>query len=311
MTADARWTALFDRIALFLTLLGFLLREWTPGSTAGPGLNLFIHLMFWIALTLWFAGRATGGGGDYRFTGFEFAFLAFAVVALGSVLRASTMMVALDAALTWLSLALFFVLCIQLLGRAFLLSILLATVFTVSVYAAIQFFVLFPLIPPSAGAESIEMARRIRTNEAFATFIGPNQLAGYLALLLPIVAGSLIDTREYWRRGAAIILGLVSLFLTGSLGGGVALLCGAATVAGLALTRSRGRALAVGVGAGAVAVAVALLLWSPLLPTMARHSHSMHVRSVYWRATGPIIASAPLLGVGLDNWQEHYFAAKS
>jgi hypothetical protein len=44
---------------------------------------------------------------------------------------------------------------------------------------------------------------------------------------------------------------------------------------------------------------------------MARHSHSMHVRAVYWRATGPIIASAPLLGVGLDNWQEHYFAVKS
>lgn len=311
MTSDARWTALFDRIALFLTLLGFLLREWIPGSTAGAGLNLFIHLMFWIALTLWFAGRATGGGGDYRFTGFEFAFLAFVVVALGSVLRASYKLAALDAALTWLSLALFFVLCIQLLGRAFLLSILLATVFTVSVYAAIQYFVLFPLIPASAGAESIEMARRLRTNEVFATFIGPNQLAGYLALLLPILAGSMIDTREYWRRGAALFLGLVALYLTGSLGGGVALLCGAATVAGLALTRSRGRAVAVGIGAGAVGIAIALLLWSPLLPATARHSHSMHVRSVYWRATGPIIASAPLLGVGLDNWQEHYFATKS
>jgi len=91
----------------------------------------------------------------------------------------------------------------------------------------------------------------------------------------------------------------------------VALLCGAVTVAGLALTRSRGRALAVGVGAGAVAVAVALLIWSPLLPAMGRHSHSMHVRAVYWKATGPIIASAPLLGIGLDNWQEHYFATKS
>jgi len=37
----------------------------------------------------------------------------------------------------------------------------------------------------------------------------------------------------------------------------------------------------------------------------------MHVRAVYWRATGPMIASAPLLGVGLDNWQEHYFQTKS
>src|SRR6185295_16864019 len=99
MTGDARWTALFDRIALFLTLLGFLLREWVPGSTAGSGLNQFIHLLFWVALTLWFAGRATGGGANYRFTGFEFAFLAFGVVALISVLRASYKVAALDQAL--------------------------------------------------------------------------------------------------------------------------------------------------------------------------------------------------------------------
>ena len=107
MTGDARWTAIFDRIALFLTLLGFLLREWTPGTTAGAGLNLFIHLLFWIALTLWFAGRATASGADYRFTGFEFAFLAFSVVALISVQRASFRLAALDQALTWLSFTLF------------------------------------------------------------------------------------------------------------------------------------------------------------------------------------------------------------
>ena len=62
MTGDARWSALFDRLALFLTVVAFLLREWKSSSIAGPGLNLFIHLLFWIALTLWFAGRATGGG---------------------------------------------------------------------------------------------------------------------------------------------------------------------------------------------------------------------------------------------------------
>src|SRR4029078_8679302 len=118
--------------------------------------------------------------------------------------------------------------------------------------ATLPSFALSPLIPSSPGADSIEMARRIRTNEVFATFIGPNQLAGYLALLLPILAGSMIDTREYRRRGAALLLGLVALFLTGSLGGGVALLCGAATVAGLAMTRSRGRGLARRGGGGSV-----------------------------------------------------------
>jgi hypothetical protein len=100
MTGDARWTALFDRIALFLTLLAFLLRIGVSSSTAGSGLNLFIHLMFWVALTLWFAGRAVGKGGAYRFTSLEFPFLAFVVFGLVSVLRASFKLPALGTSAT-------------------------------------------------------------------------------------------------------------------------------------------------------------------------------------------------------------------
>ena len=70
MTGEARWTALFDRLAFLLTLVAFLLREWKSSSTAGTGFNLFIHLLFWIALTIWFAGRGSKEGGVYRFTGF-------------------------------------------------------------------------------------------------------------------------------------------------------------------------------------------------------------------------------------------------
>src|SRR6185503_19395221 len=143
------------------------------------------------------------------------------------------------------------------------------------------------------------------------TFLGPNQFAGFLVLLLPLAVGSMIDARRYYLRGAAILLGLVSLALTGSLGGWVALGCGAVTMAGLALTRTRGRTIAVAAGGGAVALAVLLLLATPLLSATAKRSHSMHVRAVYWRATGPMVSSAPLLGVGLDNWQEHYFHSKS
>jgi O-antigen ligase len=312
MTDDARWTALFDRIALFLTLLAFLLRLGLPNSTAGFGLNLFIHLLFWVALTLWFAGRALGKGGVYRFTGFEFAFLAFAVVSLLSVLRAGFKLTAVDHAFAFLSLSLLFILAVQVLGKQQLLAILLATLFTLAIYALVQYLVLFPQLQKAAETTmSVELARRIRTNEVFATLAGPNQFAGFLALLLPLAVGSLIDTRKYLLRGATILLGLVALALTGSLGGWVALGAGAATMAGLALTRTRGRAVAVAAGGGAVALAVVLLLTTPLLSAAAARSHSMHVRAVYWRATGPMIASAPLLGVGLDNWQEHYFQTKS
>src|SRR6185503_11190300 len=300
MTGDARWTALFDRLALFLTITGFLLREWISSAGAGPGVNLFIHLLFWVALTLWFAGRATAAGGTWRFTGFEFAFLAFAAVSLTSVLRASFKLTALDHALAFLSLALFFVLCTHVLGRRTLLSMLLATVFAVSVYALVQRFVLFPMIQPAAPSASVEMAWRIRSNWVFARFVGPNQFAGFLALLLPVVAGSLKDSREYRLRGAILALGILALAFTSSKGGWIALGAGAATMAALALTRTRGRTIAVAAGSGAAAIAVGLLLWSPLLSSLDRN-HSFHVRSVYWRATGKIVASAPLMGVGLDN----------
>ncbi|HLY75825.1 MAG TPA: O-antigen ligase family protein, partial [Planctomycetota bacterium] len=307
MTPDARWTAIFDRIALFLTLLGFLLREGMPGTTTGPGFNLFIHLLFWIALTLWFAGRATASGADYRFTGFEFAFLAFAVAGLVSLQRASFRLGALDQAFTWLSFALFFVLSVQLVGRDLLQSTLFATVITLSLYALIQKLILFPMIQPVAATSSVEMSRRILTNEPFATFIGPNQLAGYLVLLLPVLFGSMVDTRDFKIRAAGLGLGLVALVLTGSLGGWVALGCGSLAMFALHRTRTAGRAAVVAIGVGATALAVALLLWSPLLTLVARHSHSMHVRAVYWRATGPIVVGSPVLGVGLENWQDHYF----
>lgn len=311
MTRDERWTAIFDGIALFLTLLGFLLREWTPGTTAGPGLNLFIHLLFWVALTLWFAGRATASGAVYRFTGFEFAFLAFAIVALVSVQRASYRLAALDLAMTWLSDALFFVLCVQLVGRRLLLSIILATVFTIALYALLQKAVLFPMIQPAAETQTVELARRIRTNEPFGTFIGPNQLAGFLVLTLPVLFGSMMDTRDFKVRLTGLGVGLLALALTESKGGLVALGCGAAAVFALQKTRTSGRARAVGIGAAASAAAVGVVLFSPLLAAAARHSHSVHVRAVYWRATGPIIAQSPVLGVGLDNWQEHYYQTKS
>src|SRR6185295_11226177 len=133
-----------------------------PGATAGGGLNLFIHLLFWIALTLWFAGRAVSGGGLYRFTGFEFPFLAFVIFALVSVLRASFKLTAIDHAIAWLSLALFFVVAVQVFGPRTLTSILLATLVAVSVYALVQYLFLFPGIQQEAQAtESVELARRI------------------------------------------------------------------------------------------------------------------------------------------------------
>jgi O-antigen ligase len=308
--AALRTPGIPDRLALFLTILGFLLREGVSGADAGSGLNLFIHLLFWIALTVWFAGRAVAGGALYCFTGFEFAFLAFAGISLISVERASFKLPALDHAMAYFSYALFFMLCVNVVGKQRLLALLLSTFSMIALYALVQYFVIFPELQSAAdGTDSVELARRIRTNEVFSTFLGPNQLAGFLALLLPIIAGAFLDERRP-LRALSLLLGLVTMALTGSLGGWLALACGAVAFSALALTRSRGRGLVTAIGAGAATLVVAFLLWTPLLAKLS-DSHSLAVRAIYWQATGRIIAQAPVLGVGLDNWQEHYFPLKS
>jgi len=88
----------------------------------------------------------------------------------------------------------------------------LATVVALSVYALVQFFILFPAIQTEAQTtESVEMARRIRTNEVFATLGGPNQLAGFLVPLLPVLIGSMMDARDFKIRPVGLGLGLIAL----------------------------------------------------------------------------------------------------
>lgn len=306
--ADPRIVLLLDRLALFLAALGAILRWTVHAATAGTGTNAFIHLLFWVAMALWFAGRAFAGGATWRFTGFEFAFLAFAAVSLVSVLRASYRLPAMEHALRDLSFGLLFMLAVNLLGTRTLLSLLLPTLAALSVYALLQVTVLFPRIDTTGL--SVEMTRRAGTHEPWATFLGPNQLAGFLVLLLPILAGYARDANVRWPVYGAVALGLAALFLTGSTGALVALTAGIVAFAVLALTRSSGRRRAVVAGGVLGAVLLLLVLTTPLVDAMARRSMSMHVRQVYWQAAASIIKAVPLGGVGLDNFREYYFQAK-
>jgi hypothetical protein len=309
-----------ERTALCLAALGVVLRWLASGAVAGTGFNLFIHLLFWVAPALWLLGRALAGGGAYRFTGAEFAVVGFGIVSLASALGASYRLAALNHAMAYLSFGLLLLFAVQALGPGMLLGLLLPTTFALGVYAVLQVVFHFPGLlseydPAAHGPLTEEMERRIRTNEVFATFPGPNQFAGFLALALPVAAGRLLDVRGAGLRlaappAAAIALGLLSLVWTGSLGGWVALGAGAASFAALACTRSRLRTTAVIAGASVAGVAALLLLFGPLLGPLARRSPSMHARAAYWEAGKKIVAEAPILGVGLDNFQEHYFRVK-
>jgi O-antigen ligase/tetratricopeptide (TPR) repeat protein len=304
-----------DRVAAALAALALMLRVWIPAPSAGSGLNLLLHALPPAGLACWAASRALARTGAWRATPLDLPLLALALLALGSVVRASYALAAFDAALAYAGLATLAVLLVQTLGRRGLLDLLLAVLASVVVYALVQRFVLFPALQGEADAQaSVELARRIRNAEVFATFGGPNQLAGALALLLPLLAGSIFDVPGEDRRGRALRaallgLGMLAIVFTGSLGGWVALAGAGATGAALALTRKRGRNPVLGAGLSAAAV-IALFLCSTPLPEELTRNHSLHVRDVYWKATRQMIAQAPLGGHGLDQWQEHYFALK-
>jgi O-antigen ligase/tetratricopeptide (TPR) repeat protein len=311
--------SILERSALVLAVFGAALR-WAEGGT-GSGMDLFLHLLYWCGLGLWFAARTAGGGGVWRWSGLELGFLAFSIASLVSALRASDLPAAFQQASAFLSLGLLAVLAVQVLGRDGLLSLFLPIAAVAALYAVLQVAWYFPETaraydPAVHGPMSVELSRRLATNEVFATFGGPNQLAGFLAFILPLVGGMALDGRAAKRGPLALCagtlgMGLLALFWTGSLGGWVALGAGAAAFLVLARTREKGRALAVRIGLALLAAGVALLVFTPLLSTLAAKSHSLHVRRVYWQAAGRIAGEAPMLGIGLGNFPDRYYRAKS
>jgi O-antigen ligase len=313
-TADPRWAAGLDRLAALLALTAAALRLGLSGASAGTGMNSFAHLLPWLALAAWFATRAFSGGGTWRVSGFEFAVLGLAVAELLSTAFAGYKLPALEQSFAHLSFGLFLLLAVQVLGRDGLLAALGPALPALAAFALVQYFVVFPELIRRADAGGFgnvgeELSRRIGTREVFASFLGPNQFAGFLALTLPIALGRFLDARPLGWEGLGPIaiglaLGAVAIVLTGSLGGWVALAAGLAAFAGLALTRERGRRPLVVAGAAAAALGVALALFTPLLEKVGERSHSIHVRRAYWTAAARLAAERPLLGVGPGNYQD-------
>lgn len=300
---------LLERLAIFLALFAIVLR-WVSGG-AGPGINLFIHLLFWVAPALWLITRALDGGATWRFSGAEFPLLAFSIVALISVQRAPHKLPALDQAMAILSFALLFVFLVNAVGWETVVSLFVPTLVALAVYAILQKFLYFPKLlenydPSVHPPLTEEMTRRIRGDRVFATFRGPNQFAGFLALALPIAAAALVNSRARLVKAIPLALGLAALVLTGSFGASVGLAAGIATFVALWRTRERRRGWVVAAGSAAAGLAILLALFTPLVSKMAEKSFSMHVRRAYWQAAGTTIGRSPLLGVGLDNYQDFY-----
>jgi len=299
---------LLDRLPPVLLAAGITLRWLTAGETAA-GTHLLVDLFVWTALAARLASGALRGGIPWRCTGAEFGLIALVLAGLVSLLRASCTFVAVDPALSFLYGALLYTLTLQTPGPVSLLRLVSSSAFALGVYALIQFFILFPQTRAEFPRLPVDVARRLEAREVMATFFYPNTFGGYLAFVLPLLAGLLLDSRTAGLRGlvptaAAAATGLAAMAMTGSAGAWTALGMGTVAFAVLAATRRRGRSWAVGAGAAVALLGAAGL--AAALPRLAQRSLSFRHRQAYWTAAFRMFRTSPMLGVGLDNFQDYY-----
>ncbi len=135
---------------------------------------------------------------------------------------------------------------------------------------------------------------------------GPNALAGYLNLILPLaIAGFVLSEERGWKRlsGAVAAIGILSLVLTQSRGGYIAFVITVVfAIWHFGRTRKRRIALLLALallGAGSYA---ALRLWNPRHFGDLEDDHSALTRVILWYAAWNLFLSSPVHGVGFGTF---------
>ncbi len=299
-----RLATLLDRAALFLIAFQIVVRLCVSSAGAPGGANLLIHAWAWLAALAWFAARALDGRWTPFLSGVELPLALFAAVALFSLTRASYLYSAIDGASAFVTYALLVPLCAHLFAgrRGALLGLLVAGLAALALHGVLQHFWVLPVMKQALVGNPLvtpEMMTRVETGEPWATFLYPNSFAGFIVLLLPVAAGVLIDTPHRPTRLiclVAIVLGAMALAFTGAKAAWVASAVGAVAFAALCTRR---RDVIIG-------CAVAGVLVIALLGPRFMQTQSMKIRAAYWSAAWRMKSEAAL-GIGLNNFQEHYY----
>jgi O-antigen ligase len=341
------WMDYFRRGLLgFITALivarPFILSE-DPGlldRLTGTG-NQFLSLLWLVALVGWAVYRFLTNEGGWFGSFVEVGLLGVvAFVFLGAGMVASYKRPAIFTGWEWLVFLVAFCLVRQLARtqteQRGLLAAMLAAGLSISAYALYQANVDIPVDRQRYGdhpelllqeaakqglfldKDSIEFrafAKRIQDGDVFGTFGHPNSFAGYLALLLPVLAGWTVAA---WRArrgpawsvatGICLAVMLLALWYTHSKGAILALLL-VALFAAVLLTRrlwlAQPRLAAVWV------LAIFLLVFAglrvgPGRALIDRVFYSFQVRMEYRAATVAMIKDHPWLGVGAGNFDRFY-----
>ena len=299
-------------------------------------LTAVLGLLLAIAGLLWLASGALAGELRIRFgwpAGLYAAFIAFAV--LSSFLSENWF-----AGLRWCLLMAVYglaaFLTLQLaerpVWRRFLLACLTATGAALAVYALWHYALYMPALrrwlaedpdfvlaaTGARGGLAGDLAARVRADRAYGSFITPNQMACFLAMVFFPLAGLLTATRgQRGERGglalwaprialvAALLATAAALWVSRSKGGAVAFAFGLAVFAG-GTAAGQGRARRARLTALVVAAVVVVGAGFYLMRGSERLRASLGVRLGYWQTSLRMAAERPLTGVGPDSWPEWY-----
>jgi hypothetical protein len=323
----------------------------SPEGVLIVGAVMLFSCVLWLVLIL---RRPSNGGGLPSFldTGVVLPLTVFVVLVMLSTLLSSYSRPGLVQSYLWLAGLVFFIVLSQALRcpviRKTLVVILFASALVVALHGLHQKLVDLPAARAMFRANPAEILRKVglppevaldflgRVGEGtkdrvFSTFLQPNWLGGFLALILPILTGVIVDTARSGRSGPrrAVLVGInfdVLLILvwcfyeSKSKGAAFGLLC-AGVVFGvwalwrvmLRLLQRRGRRAAIAATAGivlaaALAVVAGVLVGQRLgrIPPTAEFLGSFKVRTGYWRAGLLIAADNPMSGLGPGNFQYGY-----
>lgn len=326
--------------ALLLVSVVISVRPFFAGTPADFTLTLLVGSLLALALSLMLVSRWLERALPVLWSPIHGPLLLFALATLWGLKLGTWQPEALLRGLDYLSLLVLALLLaelsLELRERQLLLLPLLASLFTVVLYGYYQYFWEFDRMLREMAAKPAQVAQelginpeswpdfisRVQGREIFSTFLMSNSLGGYLVLLLPVLAGYLLDRCRSGRGGGwrAVGLGLLVVVLGA---GGVALW----------LSRVRGAWTAL---AGALVVGVPLLLlwrrlrrlWPALVlgaclaaglffwwlartdvTTRVRVNDSLGARLGFWHGALQVIRGHPL-GVGIGRFQPYYLQVK-
>ena len=312
---------LLESIAAALLLVQVVLRLLISDVEAGN--DFLLAGLVWLAAGVYFTARGLGGDGTFRFSGLELPMVFFCILGLLAAGEAPYGFGAQRIVVTWVSNVL---LCVTLVdwmhrrGTARVWTAVSATAFVLLIYGVLQNVAILPsLVKNELAGAGERMQAYGRSGQPFGSMVSSNTFAGFIAVILPMAIGSILDARTlagrrpFWMspnavlRGMFVVLAIVVLAMTESRGGSIAAGAGLAALVVLLWTRGRGwsrRKLAFGAAGAVLAAAIGLSAGGM---NALKRSETFRLRAdAYWPAAVRMVEEAPWRGHGLGSYEDHY-----